>query len=182
MQNRKKIIVAIVLGIILAGVIASCVFSIRYQKRGQQGSVDMSMETTSETIAQRESSYTMADFTLGKMEERESIQGEPSTSPAREGVLTDPDGYILPSSAKVAITDTDLSKLSAQEVIYAKNEIYARHGYIFDSDELNRYFRGKNWYVPNENFHKEDIAGIEKNNVDFIADYEVRNSIHYTVQ
>ena len=124
----------------------------------------------------------MADFTLGKMEERESIQGEPSTSPAREGVLTDPDGYILPSSAKVAITDADLSKLSGQEVVYAKNEIYARHGYIFDSDELNRYFRGKNWYVPNENFHKEDIAGIEKNNVDFIADYEVRNSIHYTVQ
>jgi hypothetical protein len=37
----------------------------------------------------------------------------------------------------------------------AKNEIYARHGYIFNSEDLNNYFKGQIWYEPSikpENF------------------------------
>ena len=29
-----------------------------------------------------------------------------------------------------------------------KNEIYARHGYIFRNEDLNNYFRGMIWYTP----------------------------------
>ena len=37
----------------------------------------------------------------------------------------------------------------------AKNEIYARHGYIFKNEDLNNYFKGQLWYEPSitpENF------------------------------
>jgi hypothetical protein len=37
----------------------------------------------------------------------------------------------------------------------AKNEIYARHGYIFKNEDLNNYFKGQIWYEPSitpENF------------------------------
>lgn len=30
----------------------------------------------------------------------------------------------------------------------AKNEIYARHGYVFNSEDLNNYFKGQIWYEP----------------------------------
>lgn len=30
----------------------------------------------------------------------------------------------------------------------AKNEIYARHGYIFKNEDLNNYFKGQIWYEP----------------------------------
>ena len=30
----------------------------------------------------------------------------------------------------------------------AKNEIYARHGYIFKNQDLNNYFKGQIWYEP----------------------------------
>lgn len=30
----------------------------------------------------------------------------------------------------------------------AKNEIYARHGYIFMDEELGNYFKGQVWYTP----------------------------------
>ena len=34
-------------------------------------------------------------------------------------------------------------------IIYlAKNEIYARHGYIFKDTDLNNYFLGQIWYLP----------------------------------
>lgn len=57
-----------------------------------------------------------------------------------------PDTYIFYDSNTRYLTDADLSNLSAQELCYAKNEIYARRGYIFASTELSDYFNGKNWY------------------------------------
>ena len=33
----------------------------------------------------------------------------------------------------------------------AKNEIYARHGYIFKNEDLNNYFKGQIWYEPSIN-------------------------------
>lgn len=57
-----------------------------------------------------------------------------------------PDTYIFYDSDTRYLTDADVSTLSAQELCYAKNEIYARRGYIFASTELSDYFNGKNWY------------------------------------
>ena len=57
-----------------------------------------------------------------------------------------PNTYIFYDSNSRYLTDADLSTLSAQELCYAKNEIYARHGYIFVSTELSDYFNQKNWY------------------------------------
>lgn len=57
-----------------------------------------------------------------------------------------PDTYIFYDSNTRNLTDADLAALSAQELCYAKNEIYARRGYIFASTELSDYFNGKNWY------------------------------------
>ncbi len=57
-----------------------------------------------------------------------------------------PDTYIFYDSNTRYLTDADVSGLSAQELCYAKNEIYARRGYIFVSTELSDYFNAKNWY------------------------------------
>ncbi len=57
-----------------------------------------------------------------------------------------PDTYIFHDSDSRYLTDADLASLSAQELCYAKNEIYARRGYIFASTELSDYFNAKNWY------------------------------------
>ena len=40
--------------------------------------------------------------------------------------------YILPDSDSRAYTYEELSGLSAQEIRLAKNELYARHGWIFN--------------------------------------------------
>ena len=40
----------------------------------------------------------------------------------------------------------EISGLSLQMLCYARNEIYARRGYIFRSQELRDYFGSKSWY------------------------------------
>lgn len=95
--------------------------------------------------------------------------------------MDDPDGYIMYYSDSSKLNENDISGLSAQELTYARNEIYARHGYIFSSDELNSYFKSKNWYTPDSNFDGT-LKGVEQENVKFIKEYQEHNDLMYKPQ
>ena len=54
----------------------------------------------------------------------------------------------------------------------AKNEIYARHGYIFKNEDLYNYFMGCVWYNPTckaEDFDDSVLNEYEKANLDILA-------------
>ncbi len=53
---------------------------------------------------------------------------------------------IFPDSSTAEINSEDLKKLSDEELRYAVNEIYARHGYIFKDDQLRTYYEQYDWY------------------------------------
>ena len=83
------------------------------------------------------------------------------------------DGYLFPSD-RVYITENDLRGLTKDEVAYVRNEIYARHGYIFKTEPYKSYFAGKSWYYPNAYFDESDFSSVEWANKEFIVDYEER--------
>lgn len=60
-----------------------------------------------------------------------------------------------------------------QVVIHvAKNEIYAKHGYIFGNEDLQNYFMGCAWYEPVEeggNFDDSVFNDYEKKNLEILA-------------
>lgn len=49
-----------------------------------------------------------------------------------EETAGDAGGYVLPQSSSRLLTDADVAGLSLQQINYAKNEIYARHGRLFE--------------------------------------------------
>jgi len=54
----------------------------------------------------------------------------------------------------------------------AKNEIYARHGYIFKNEDLNNYFKGQIWYEPSitaENFKDSVFNKNEQVNLKLLS-------------
>lgn len=82
---------------------------------------------------------------------------------------------ILPQSDDRLLTERDVSGLSLQEINYAKNEIYARHGRRFQSKELQDYFNAQSWYygtVDAADFSESWLSDIEKKNAAFLADIE----------
>lgn len=82
--------------------------------------------------------------------------------------------YILPYSDIEYIYE-DLSYLSKWELKIARNEIFARYGYIFEDNELNQYFQSKSWYIPRytkDEFNVEWFNEYEKSNIDYIKMYE----------
>jgi len=56
--------------------------------------------------------------------------------------------YILSDIATRYYSENELSGMDANTLSLARNELYARHGYIFKTPELQEYFGGKSWYTP----------------------------------
>ena len=88
-------------------------------------------------------------------------------------------GYIIEDSATRLLTNSDITGLSAKELNYAKNEIYARHGRKFDSQELKDYFESKSWYEGkydgadfDANYSADVLSDIEKKNAEFLKTAE----------
>jgi hypothetical protein len=46
------------------------------------------------------------------------------------------------------IRPEELTSFSAQELRFLRNEIYARHGYVFNDPNLQNYFSSQPWYRP----------------------------------
>lgn len=86
--------------------------------------------------------------------------------------------YIIPDSDSKLLTDADIEGLSARELNYAKNEIYARHGRMFDSAELKEYFESKSWYSGEYSASEFDemsssiLNETEKKNAEFLKEAE----------
>jgi hypothetical protein len=58
---------------------------------------------------------------------------------------------------------------------YARNEIYVRSGYIFQSQELRDYFGSKSWYyptVPAQSFSDQVFNSVEIANIDLLKRVE----------
>ncbi len=55
---------------------------------------------------------------------------------------------ILPTSSEEYLSEEALWGLTQEELRLARNEIYARHGYIFKDEGLQAYFNSKSWYQP----------------------------------
>lgn len=75
---------------------------------------------------------------------------------------------IFPDSSTAEINSEDLKKLSDEELRYAVNEIYARHGYIFKDDQLRTYYEQYDWYketVKPEDFSDSVFNEVEKRNI-----------------
>ncbi|MGN0496497.1 MAG: YARHG domain-containing protein [Lachnospiraceae bacterium] len=84
--------------------------------------------------------------------------------------------YIIADSDVRLLTDDDVAGLSVQQINYAKNEIYARHGYIFESPELQEYFGNQPWYEPRYERAEFDRLGllsdVENKNASFLSGKE----------
>ncbi|MGO4888809.1 YARHG domain-containing protein [Anaerobacillus sp. MEB173] len=79
--------------------------------------------------------------------------------------------YLLPHSSHAYLTYSDIAGFSQNELRIARNEIFARHGYIFQSKDLQHYFNNQQWYTPNANYNGH-LSTIEQYNVNFIRSYE----------
>lgn len=79
--------------------------------------------------------------------------------------------FLIPYSDYIYLSKSDLSGLTKSELRIARNEIFARYGFIFKSTDLQNYFNAQSWYYPNPTY-KGELSELEQYNVDFIKSFE----------
>ena len=84
--------------------------------------------------------------------------------------------YLIPDSNSRYLTDADIANMTPQQLNYARNEIYARHGRMFNSIELQQYFATRSWYHPTisaDAFDDYVFNDFERTNVRTLLNREV---------
>lgn len=80
-----------------------------------------------------------------------------------------------PEGSDELLSEDDLDGYSAEELKIIRNEIYARHGYIFQAADLIEHFSGESWYDgtnASATAVYNTFSEIEKKNVELIKALE----------
>lgn len=180
-----KIVIITILGIILAilliffALIQSGFISISIENNEKQESV----------LDKSDKPSKKEDDRKAKEKERESeertmptvSQNEPDTVPTVSQTETAPttvalnNDFVLPDSSIRVLDKSELAGLSAEQCRIARNEIYAKHGRMFDDAGLQNYFNSCSWYhgtIPADRFSDTMLSDIEIQNRNLIVSYE----------
>lgn len=87
---------------------------------------------------------------------------------------------LLVAKAAQLISEKDLEGLSPFELDIKRNEIYARHGYIFTRADLAAYFNKQDWYIPttrSKHLVERQLTEDEKAIARFILHYQTANNL-----
>ena len=173
--SRGAIIAAVFAIIVVA---AAAVAFILLDPMNLFGSKQAAQAATSEEAATEQSATSEPATTSEPAATTEpATTSTPATAstPAPRGASSD---YVIPDSDTVSYSADDIRgmNLSVDELWYARNEIYARHGRMFRDQTLQAYFSAKPWYTPlyspDEFDDSVQLSSVERSNAEAIKSVE----------
>lgn len=79
-----------------------------------------------------------------------------------------------PYASQRLLTDDDIKNMQQYDLRIMRNEIYARHGFVFQNTDMKNYFTSQSWYTPQYENVIDMLSTVEKNNIAFIIRYHYR--------
>lgn len=134
-----------------------------------------SATSTSASATSASASATSASAAATNSASAESTQQtQQEAQPAQEETpsYSGNDYYVLPSSDSYYYSYDELSDMSTWDLYIARNEIYARHGRMFNRSDLQDYFNSQDWYEPVYTPSQFDSMGDEN----VLSDVELKNA------
>lgn len=154
-NNNVIIISGIIALTIIAGLIVFFVFG-----NNSNDKVTVSNNTSSQNTQTSQTTNTQND-----------AQKNTSSKNDRRNNSNFPGDY--PEGSTKYLTYSDISDKSKYQIKIMKNEIYARHGYIFKTNpDMVNHFNSQSWYEPRSNDVNNLLSDIEKSNIKFLKNYE----------
>ena len=84
--------------------------------------------------------------------------------------------FIFPDSDKKYLSEDEVRAKTVGDLMVGRNEIFARHGYMFEDANLKSHFESTSWYqgtVDSSEFNSEQVFNeFEKKNVELIKKVE----------
>jgi hypothetical protein len=79
---------------------------------------------------------------------------------------------VFPQASLRLLSEEEVARLSNEQLSLMRNEIFARHGYIFKTRKWIDHFSRQSWYRPLYSDVNNLLSRIEKANINLIKRYE----------
>ena len=191
-KNEKQIIISLGVAIVVVAIalIAMMIMSgnsdngqssslkdaVQQESNGN-GSDDVSESDAGESVSEEDAGESGDNMTTEQPTTQETTTEEvteEATTAAKNNtasnVMDADDGYIFPDADTSYVSKSSVKKLSDEELQYAVNEVYARHGLKFTKKKNKERFEKKEWYVGTVDDQNDiSLNKYEKKNVDTMA-------------
>lgn len=97
-------------------------------------------------------------------------QAKPEEPLPTTELLVKTEGYLTPQDR--IITAAELQGKSKEELRVMRNEVFARHGKIFQNPDLSSYFTRKSWYTQDQKYSDSQLTETDKENIRIIQEQE----------
>lgn len=139
------------------------------QESNSNGSNDVNESDAGESVSEEDAGESGDNMTTEQPTTQESTT-EALKNNTTSNVMDADDGYIFPDVDTSYVSKSSVKKLSDEELQYAVNEVYARHGLKFTKKKNKERFEKKEWYVGTVDDQDEiSLNKYEKKNVDTMA-------------
>ncbi len=186
--NTRRAVAGMITSLVSLVIIIVC-FSVAFSFASEVKSTISQNETAAvvtvetETEAETEKNTEEEPVEMEKSNENKTINE--NTTEVKEVVAGDEDvaesdmnEYLLPEADSRYYSREELEQLGFDSLRLARNEILARHGRIFESEDLYSYFSSKSWYHPQYTADEFDpqmdqiLNAYEKANIEEIKKLE----------
>lgn len=174
-SGHKKWYKIIIIGVLIVLIILSVGFGSYYIYSSKLAAENTQKSNTHPNITPKSNNNSNSSSTTASTDKNQSNNSKADTNTNNTAAkIKSSDNYIFPKSGDEKLSDSDLSSLSKENLSLVRNEIFARHGYVFQSEPYKSYFNGKSWYKPNSNFKgtNEELNSAERYNLQLILKYE----------
>lgn len=175
--SRGAIIAAVVAIIVVAAAAVAFILLDPMNLFGSKQATPAQAATSEEAATEQSATSEPATTSEPAATTEAATTSTPATAstPAPRGASSD---YVIPDSDTVSYSADDIRgmNLSVDELWYARNEIYARHGRMFRDQTLQAYFSAKPWYTPlyspDEFDDSVQLSSVERSNAEAIKSVE----------
>lgn len=136
--------------------------------------------STNVDVPQSETTSFDSDSNSDLLSDRESVSWDNDNGNSQQAAVKSQYEQLLDSDLRYnVLSESALYSLTPRELTYLRNSVYARHGYVFKSDELSRYFGQFSWYSPDYSVNGSELNATEIANVTLIKEYQKNNGKEY---
>lgn len=167
--KEKQVITALSAAIVV--VAAALIFCLAAENRSTSGEQQSAaLEDQDESDSGSGTTEAKDSGTTEKASTETSTEDDSDGRTAAE-IMDADDGYVFPDSNTSYLTESEVEKLSTEEIQYAINEVYARHGLKFTKKTNQERFEKKKWYTGTVDDQNDiSLNKYEKKNVSLMAD------------
>lgn len=174
-NGTKSIITMAILAIACIAVLVGMIFIVVKHPSPKKTEVIKTSQNNDKEQGDAEASTAPSTVSIDSFTVSAEEKNSNDTTKANKYANVTTGDYVISDSNVALLTEEDVQGLTKEQLHIARNEIFARHGWIFKDKDLKAYFESKAWYkgeYSEEDFPSDALSDTETKNAELLKKCE----------